>query len=227
MCYNIIGDLFMKKIKYLLFFIILFSLFIIKSNDSYKVQYKDINDFDELTYTNLYEEYNNKNIKAFLRLENNIIPIVQGNDNEFYLNHDINDNENYKGYVYLDYRNNIKKDKKLIIYGHSDYNNEVPFTVLNDKNFYENNKKFYLYTEYKDYELEIFSTYIEKNDYTYMNLENFNDKTYKEHLEYLKNKSEINYDIDINENKLVVILQTCDMNNTAFRLVMGIEKDHT
>ena len=60
-----------------------------------------------------------------------------------------------------------------------------------------------------------------------MNLENFNDNTYKEHLEYLKNKSEINYDIDINENKLVVILQTCDMNNTAFRLVMGIEKDHT
>ena len=217
----------MKKIKYLLFFIILFSLFIIKSNDSYKVQYKDINDFDELTYTNLYEEYNNKNIKAFLRLENNIIPIVQGNDNEFYLNDDINDNEHYKGSVYLDYRNNIKKDKKLIIYGHSDYNNEVPFTVLNNKNFYENNKKFYLYTEYKDYELEIFSTYIEKNDYTYMNLENFNDKTYKEHLEYLKNKSEINYDIDINENKLVVILQTCDMNNTAFRLVMGIEKDHT
>ena len=175
----------------------------------------------------MYEEYNNKNIKAFLRLDNNIIPIVQGNDNKFYLNHDINDNENYKGYVYLDYRNNIKKDKKLIIYGHSDYNNEVPFTVLNDKNFYENNKKFYLYTEYKDYELEIFSTYIEKNDYTYMNLENFNDKTYKEHLEYLKNKSEINYNIDINENKLVVILQTCDMNNSAFRLVMGIEKDHT
>ena len=61
MCYNIIGDLFMKKIKYLLFFIILFSLFIIKSNDSYKVQYKDINDFDELTYTNLYKEYNNNN----------------------------------------------------------------------------------------------------------------------------------------------------------------------
>lgn len=217
----------MKKIKYLLFFIILFSLFIIKSNDSHKLQYKDINDFDELTYTNLYEEYNNDNIKAFLRLDNNIIPIVQGNDNEFYLNHDINDNENYKGSVYLDYRNDIKKDKKLIIYGHSDYNNEVPFTVLNNKNFYENNKKFYLYTEYKDYELEIFSTYIEKNDYTYMNLENFNDKTYKEHLEYLKNKSEINYNIDINENKLVVILQTCDMNNSAFRLVMGIEKDHT
>ena len=60
-----------------------------------------------------------------------------------------------------------------------------------------------------------------------MNLENFNGKTYKEHLEYLKNKSEINYNIDINENKLVVILQTCDMNNTSFRLVMGIEKDHT
>ena len=79
----------LKKIKYLLFFIILFSLFIIKSNDSYKVQYKDINDFDELTYTNLYKEYNNNNIKAFLRLENNIIPIVQGNDNEFYLNHNI------------------------------------------------------------------------------------------------------------------------------------------
>ena len=175
----------------------------------------------------MYKEYNNNNIKAFLRLDNNIIPIVQGNDNKFYLNHDINDNENYKGYVYLDYRNNIKKDKKLIIYGHSDYSNEVPFTVLNNKNFYENNKKFYLYTEYKDYELEIFSTYIEKNDYTYMNLENFNDKTYKEHLEYLKNKSEINYNIDINENKLVVILQTCDMNNTSFRLVMGIEKDHT
>ena len=53
MCHNIIGDLFMKKIKYLLFFIILFSLFIIKSNDSHKLQYKDINDFDELTYTNL------------------------------------------------------------------------------------------------------------------------------------------------------------------------------
>lgn len=215
----------MKKIKYLVFLVICLILLNLNFNKNETIKYKKIGKINELTYNKLYKEYNNSNIIAFLYLNKKIIPIVQGNDNNYYLDHDINNNSDYRGSTYLDYRNDIEKSRKLIIYGHSDNYNEVPFTELfkyKNYEYYKNHKYIYLYTKEKDYEMKVFSTYLEKDNYDYLNLDNFNGKTYIEHIESLKNKSEYNTNVKINQSKKVLVLQTCE--NDKYRLVMAIEQ---
>ena len=59
----------------------------------------------EEVINNLREEYNNKDIKGILEIDNTdyIVPILQGSDNDYYLNHDAYGNRNGMGSIYLDY----------------------------------------------------------------------------------------------------------------------------
>ena len=78
---------------------------------------------------------------------------------------------------------------------------------------------------------EVFSSYIETDDFDYVNLKSFNGLTYEEHLNKLKNKSYIKSDIKLDENSKVLILQTCSFNNDInakdkYQLVIGKEIDN-
>ena len=63
----------------------------------------------------------NENYKMWIEVPNTNInyPVVQGEDNDFYLNHDFNKKESSSGAIFIDYKNNIDKDKNIIIYGHN------------------------------------------------------------------------------------------------------------
>ena len=60
----------------------------------------------------------------------------------------------------------------------------------------------------------MFSSYIETNDFDYVNLESFGGLTYKEHLEKLKKKSYVSKDIELKEDSKVLILQTCSFDES-------------
>ena len=59
----------------------------------------------EEVINNLREEYNNKDIKGILEIDNTdyIVPILQGSDNNYYLNHDAYGNRSGMGSIYLDF----------------------------------------------------------------------------------------------------------------------------
>ena len=82
----------------------------------------------EEVINNLREEYNNKDIKGILEIDNTdyIVPILQGSDNDYYLNHDAYGNRNGMGSIYLDYRVDIDTSRKLLIYGHNSSNIDIP-----------------------------------------------------------------------------------------------------
>lgn len=179
----------------------------------------------------LKRKYNNDDIVGYLEIPNVLSTILlQTNNNYYYLNHDNYKKENKKGAIFLDYRVNIG-DNKLLIYGHSGEEKNLPFLVLNNyknKLFYEKHNKIYLYTNDKIYTYKIFSSYVEFNDFDYVNLNNFNGLSWKQHLEKLKNKSSFNTDINISEDSKIIILQTCNINNkkhNGYQLVIGILKN--
>jgi sortase B len=65
-------------------------------------------------------------------------PVVQGQDNKYYLNHDINKSINKFGTIFLDYRSQIKNDHISFIYGHSSSTYDLPFNKIKyylDSNF--------------------------------------------------------------------------------------------
>ena len=155
--------------------------------------------------TKVRDEYNNDDIKGILEIVNAdyIVPVLQGKDNDYYLNHDAYGKHNYMGSIYLDYRVNIDSSKKLLIYGHNSSNIDMPFKILEefyDKDYYDNHK------------YVIFSVYVEPTDYSYMNINFNNDDEYFDHLKKLKSKSMYDTGINISKDDEILILQTCSTN---------------
>ena len=184
-----------------------------------------------ISITKLQKEYNNPDIVAYVEIPNVLgEPIVQTNDNDYYLHNDIYKKENIIGANFLDYRNNLETDKKLLIYSHSDPEGTLPFVKLtnyNNEEFFNNNKYIYLIDSKRIRKYEVFASYIETEDFDYVNLKSFSGLTYGEHLNKLKNKSYVKSDIELDDNSKVLILQTCSFEdidtNTKYQLVMGKE----
>lgn len=220
----------MKKYEYLfctLAFIILLSL--IEFN-----KWKDLNEFndnfiltetineieenkEEVVYkeeiTSLQEQYNNEDVVGTIEILNTDykVPIVQGKDNDYYLDHLPNKQYSIMGSIFLDYRVNIDTSKKILIYGHNSSKYEMPFNILEnyyDRDFLENHKYIEIKTKNKVRKYEIFSVYVEPTDYSYMKVK-FEGNEYLEHLEKIKSKSFFDIDTSLSNDTNILILQTC------------------
>ncbi len=66
------------------------------------------------------ETYQNDDIIAKIEIENTDFSsvVLQAEDNEFYLDHDLSGKPDGMGSTFLDYRN-VLTDQKLLIYGHN------------------------------------------------------------------------------------------------------------
>ena len=174
----------------------------------YAEEINEINIIDKLQ-----NDYNNKDIVALLNVSNIIEePVVQSEDNSYYLNHNINKEEDIYGTTYMDYRIDIDKGKKVLIFGHSSSYTEVLFNKLEnyyDKNFYEKNKYIKLTTRNDERTYKIFSVYIETSDWRYMNLKFNTEDDWYNHLKNLKNKSMYDTKTEITKDDEIIILQTC------------------
>ena len=184
---------------------------------------------EKININDLRKQYNNNDIIAYIEIPEVIGTIVmQGEDNDYYLNHDVNHNYDIKGSVILDYRNTIN-DRKLLLYGHSGKEQDLPFLPLKnytDKAFYDLHNTIYLYTTEGKKTYKIFSAYIEDSDYDYVNLNNFNGLTYLEHINKLKSKSLYDTGITLKEEDHIIILQTCSTNSIdahKYYLIIGKE----
>ncbi len=178
----------------------------------------------------LREYYNNDDIVGKLVIEGTDIdePILKGNDNSYYLNHNPYGAYQAEGSVYQDYRTNIG-DRKILVYGHSSPGWDVPFNELEkyyDKSFYDDHKYMSIYSDKGIDTYEIFSVYVEVADFTYMNLL-ISDETYNEYLKKYKDNSLYKTKTKVSDGDSILILQTCSNNQRysnykrKFLLVIG------
>lgn len=217
---------------------ILFSIpFVNKKEQKEKVHTSvsspEINVTEENKYEQLIQNYG-QNVIAFIELPGVFIePVGQAADNDYYLTHNIQQEEDSNGAIYLDYRIHLDQSPKFIIYGHSDPKLSLPFASLaryHDESFFYEHNIIYLYTKEKTYTFQIFSSYVETSDFDYLNLESYNGLTWLEHLQKLKNKSQYQTDLLLEENKKVLVLQTCSFDakyknyRQKYRVVVAIEQ---
>lgn len=189
---------------------------------------KEIAENKGINIDKLKTDYQNEDIIAFLDIPGVFsYPIVKTTDNNYYLNHQLDHSKNVKGSPFMDYRVNIE-DRKILIYGHSG-RDDLPFQLLHnyeDVEYYKAHPIIYLYSKDKIYTYEIISSYIERNDYDYVNIESFRGLTWKEHVEKLKNKSNYIIDLPVDDNSKIIILQTCQVENNRsggrYKLVIGL-----
>lgn len=175
--------------------------------------------------TNINTYINQDNIIATLTIPNIIYnePITQYKDNEYYLSHDIDNNENIIAITFLDYRNKIN-DKIKIIYSHNSRTYITPFKNLEkyyNEDFFMKNKTIMLSTKNKTYNYEIFAILLITNDYFYTNLNPLNIDKY---IKKIKTHSLYYNDIDLTKEDNILILQTCSYKkNYKYLLIVAKE----
>lgn len=187
---------------------------IINSN-AIEVNY-EINKIDyEEELNKVRNKYNNNDIVGILSNSDDTLNeiVMQSTDNDYYLEHTVYHESNWRGQTFLDYRNDINNSDKLIIYGHNSNYYNLPFKVLENyynKSYYDENKYLYLQTNLNKYKYEIFSVYVEVSDWDYYNKMKFNTKNeYYNHILKLKNKSMYDTNVSVNEDDKILIIQTC------------------
>lgn len=171
--------------------------------------------------TSLKKEYQNDDVVATLEILNTDykVPVVQGVDNDYYLNHLPNKEYSIMGSIFLDYRVNIDNSKKLLIFGHNSSTYNMPFDILEnyyDKSYLDNHKYIEIKTVKSIKKYEIFSVFIETKDFSYMKVD-FTSTSYLDHINNLKNKSMYDLDINLQEDSNILILQTCSTHENYLK----------
>lgn len=173
-------------------------------------------DIDELK-----NEY--KEAIGYIEIPNTNIsyPIMQGEDNSYYLKHLPNGNRNKMGSIFLDYRNNGFNDKNTIIYGHN-FNNSTMFSdLLNYKSndFYKKHSNYKIYTNDKITEVSIFAVYIVDATKEELSI-NFQPGEFESYVNKVSKDNLINSKISINNDDNLITLCTCVNDSWKSRLII-------
>lgn len=159
----------------------------------------------------------NPDVVGWLKVNNTSIndAVVQADDNDYYLNHDIKGQEDPGGWLFLDYTNdNDITDDNTVIYGHNRYGNGVMFGTLNktlQSSWYlnEENQIITYETLFGTYKFRIFSIYITPTDNTYIQTSIPSKAEKVEFFNNLAAKSIYNFGITLDENDKIITLSTC------------------
>lgn len=172
---------------------------------------------------NLYDKY--EDYRGWIKIDNTNInyPIVQGKDNSFYLDKDINKNYLSSGSIFMNYLNHGFNDENTVLFGHH-MRNKTMFAQLKkykEKEFFYGDNDIVIEVENdKVLKYKVFSAYVTDSKDNYIKT-NFDDKDqYKEFLEDIKNKSQYKSDIDVNENNKIITLSTCSYEFNDARMVV-------
>lgn len=209
------------------------------------IMYSKFNDIDT---KNLNSEYNNKvsendenkleekatynsvsNIIGFIKIDGTNINevLLQGKDNEYYMNRDENGKYSKVGSTFMDYRNKIG-DRKLLIYGHNSRTlKNAPFHDLEkylDESFYKEHKYIELVLNDEKEKYEIFSVMVVKSEKYPHTIIEFSDSNWLKHLTWMKNESLYETSANIDVNDKIITLQTCYYEPKDSFLIVNAKK---
>ena len=166
-------------------------------------------DFNKIDFEKLKQI--NQEVVSYIEIPDTNIsyPVLQTDNNEYYLKHDINKKYNSCGAIFIDKDNASDfSDENTVIYGHH-LKNGTMFTELEKIYNNELGNEIYLniYTEKENIKYRVFSTYMVSPDKALVNTDVEDKSSFiKEAIE----KSEIGFNLLPNEDDKILTLYTCD-----------------
>ena len=139
-------------------------------------------------------------------------PIVQGEDNDYYMNHTFEGTVNSSGAIIMDYRDDkYLKDWNTFIYGHNMKNGSMFGSLkklLNDETLYDSDPYIYVYLPGYIYRYKIFSYYKDKPDSKMY----WTADTLQEYRQYIRDALSLSVrdlGVETSEKNNMVTLVTC------------------
>ena len=185
-------------------------------------------------YSDTYEK--NEDLVGWIKIEDTNIdyPVVQGEDNEYYLSHNFKGKNDANGCIFVDMNCSIyPRSKNIILYGHHMKSGKM-FANLekyDNYDFYINHRKFTFDTIYEEAEYEIvfvFRDYVHASDDTEFKYYEFVDVTseteFESYMTDLRNKSIYNSNIPVSFDDELLTLSTCDYMQANGRFVVMAKK---
>ena len=153
-------------------------------------------------------------------------PIVQGSDNDYYLNHTVSGEENSGGAIFMDCAISDQfDDKNAIIYGHN-LKSGAMFSRLNRyarKSFWNANRYIYITTPFGVDTYEVFSAYQTTADADIYYYGFGEDQYYQDYLNRITSYSIFNAGIPLGVDDTIITLSTC-ANDTTQRFIVHAKK---
>lgn len=150
-------------------------------------------------------------------------PVVQGNDNSYYLHHLFTGEYNSSGSIFADCHNRPDfSDQNTIIYGHNMKNGSMFGTLSSYQNraLWESSPYFYLYVPGKVLKYQIFSCYagyVGSEAYTYAFPY---EADFLNFLEQIKNYAGYDTGVVAEDTDKVVTLSTCVSSRRDYRYIV-------
>lgn len=175
----------------------------------------------------------NSDIYSWIYIPNTSVnyPVLQSHvDDNFYLDHDANQNYSYSGSIYSQICNSRDySDRVTVLYGHNMANGSM-FATLHrfyDSQFFSQNKYIYVYTPDRKLTYEIVSAF-EYDDRHIMNSFDFSDdKVFSDYLDMIQNPHSVSVnkrDTKLTTDDKIIVLSTCLNSGDGRYLVQGVLK---
>ena len=165
----------------------------------------------------------NEDIVAWIYCEKTPInyPIVQSEDNSFYLRRLTDGSWNIAGTLFADYRCKPDfSDSTSIVYGHN-MKNDSMFSILPnycEQSYYDEHPIMYLLTPETDYRVDLFAGYVTPSDSEAYQLQ-FSEDEKQQFIEQAKEQSDFTADVEVSADDCLLVLSTCSYEYSDARYV--------
>ena len=148
-------------------------------------------------------------------------PVVQAEDNFYYLHRFIDGVYNASGSLFLDCTcSSDFSGRNTVLYGHNMNDGSMFHSLLSyeSQDFYNEHPVMYLNTPTQNYKIEIFSAYVTDHESETYKMFFESDEDFSRHIDDWRVQSLISTNVDISTNDRVITLSTCtyDFYNARF-----------
>ena len=167
----------------------------------------------------------NSDVVAWLSVDGTSInyPVVQTDNNDYYLSHSFYKYKTYNGWVFMDYRNSYNfDDYNTIFYGHNLLNKTAFGSLANvfTKNWVNNsNKSIIVITEGKTYYFTVFSAYYTTPETYYLQNTFYGEEDYQNFLNTISFRNILEIDNSVSVKDKIITLSTCNDGSSGRKVV--------
>ena len=139
-------------------------------------------------------------------------PVLQTTNNDYYLYHMFNGDENGAGSIFIDYRcENPFEEFNTVLHGHrmKDGSMFKPLVQYTDPAFYKDHKIIEITTPTKKYHCKIFAAATIPADSDFYQFHFYSNEEKADYLQNLAAVNQMNTDVNVDENDKIVMMSTC------------------
>ncbi len=168
----------------------------------------------------------NPDLYGWIKVDGTAIdyPLVQAEDNQYYLNNDFYGEYLPEGSIYVDYRcDDIMDNQNTVIYGHNMVNGSMFGSIPKylRRSFFDENKYVTLTTFDGIYKFEIFAIYETDMYYSYIKPDFATDLEFVEWAERMRDNSVfVKSDLEFDKDDRILTLSTCTNGYYIYRYAL-------